>query len=223
MDLATLSSPARDPASTFLPQSRGAGLPDGLPWGTANGNCGPTSVVNALRFVGLDVPGFHGERSQSAIDAARVMMTGVNDPSKATTKSQQAAAMRDAGARVDASFSLLEGLAAVRRGAALLIGGNRAATRWPRRPDDPPPTAPAAHAVVVVRGAANAAPGTYTLLDPALDAPRSVTTRQLRDFVQLTAPDRMLRPGLIVTDPATMSPTVAARRRASEPSPLPAR
>lgn len=184
--------------ATFLPQFRSPGLPDGLPWGPANGNCGPTSIVNALRLVGLDVPGFRGERTQAVIDAARRLTTGSNDPGAATTKHQQAFALRAAGAEVDVTRSLHAGLEAVRRGAALLIGGDRAAAGWPRRADDPPPAGQANHAAVVARHV----PGTdrYVVYDPALHVPVEVDVRQLERFTQSTG-DRMLRLGLAVSAP----------------------
>lgn len=187
------STPPAD--ASFLPQFRGPGLPDGLPWGPDNGNCGPASVVNALRLVGLDVPGFAGERSQAAIDAARLLMTGENDPTRATTKQQQADAMRAVGAVVDATHSFAAALEAVRDGAVLLLGGNRAAAGWPRRPDDAPPTGVAAHAVVVARH--EPAQDRYVVYDPALAAPVTVDAGQLLAFTQASDGDRMLRPGLV--------------------------
>lgn len=187
--------------STFLPQFRSPGLPDGLPWGPDNGNCGPTSVVNALRLVGLDVPGFAGERRQAVIDAARVLMTGANDPSAATTKQQQAHALRVAGASVEATHSLSAALEAVREGAVLLLGGNRAAEGWPRRPDDPPPAGVAGHAVVIARH--EAAGDRYVVHDPALLAPVRVDATQLLAFTQAADGDRMLRPGLVTRAPAS--------------------
>lgn len=185
--------------STFLPQFQSPGLPDGIPWGPHNGNCGPASIVNALRLVGLDIPGFRGERTQAVIDAARILATGVNDPSRATTKQQQAAAMRAAGADVTATSSLGEGLRAVRAGAVLLIGGDRAAAGWPRRPDDPPPTKVAPHAAVVARYVQGE--DRYVVFDPALLAPVRVDARQLAAFTQAVAGDQMLRLGLVVRRP----------------------
>jgi len=187
--LPATSTPIVD--STFLPQFRSPGLPDGMPWGPANGNCGPTSLVNALRLVGLDVPGFQGERSQAVIDAARALITGGGaDPTSSTTKHHQAFALRAAGADVHVTRSLAAGLEAVRDGAALLIGGDRAARGWPRRTDDPPPTGVANHAAVVARHV----PGTdrYVVYDPALEAPVEVDAAQLAAFTQATDGDRML-------------------------------
>lgn len=187
--------PVRDD-STFLPQFRSPGLPDGMPWGPDNGNCGPTSIVNALRLVGLDVPGFRGERTQAVIDAARVLTTGTNDPTAPTTKQQQAIALRTAGASVDVTRSLDAGLQAVRDGAVLLLGGDRAARGWPRRTDDPPPTKVANHAAVVARY--EAATDRYVVFDPALYAPVRVDATQLAAFTQVTDGANMLRLGLIV-------------------------
>lgn len=187
--------------SSFLPQFRSPGLPDGLPWGPDNGNCGPASIVNALRLVGLDVPGFRGERTQAVIDAARVLTTGTNDPSAATTKQQQAAALRSAGADVHATRSLPAALEAVRQGAVLLLGGDRAAAGWPRRPDDPPPTKVANHAAVVARYEADA--DRYVVFDPALFAPVYVAAEQLAAFTQATDGERMLRLGLVVRGAAS--------------------
>lgn len=207
MQLAVLTSSTGAPPtrvasdSTFLPQFRSPGLPDGITWGPHNGNCGPASIVNALRLVGLDVPGFRGERAQAVIDAARILATGQNQPWTATTKVQQAHALRAAGAQVHASSSLSEGLRAVREGAVLLVGGNRAARGWPRRPDDPPPSGVAAHAAVVARYVA--ATGRYVVHDPALFAPVEVDAEQLAAFTQALDGERMLRVGLAVRGPAT--------------------
>jgi hypothetical protein len=187
--------PVRDD-STFLPQFRSPGLPDGMPWGPDNGNCGPTSIVNALRLVGLDVPGFRGERTQAVIDAARVLTTGTNDPSAPTNKQQQAIALRAAGADVGITRSLDAGLQAVRDGAVLLLGGDRAAAGWPRRADDPPPTKVANHAAVVARY--EAATDRYVVFDPALHAPVHVDAAQLAAFTQVTDGVHMLRLGLVV-------------------------
>lgn len=192
-------TPVRDD-SVFLPQFRSPGLPDGLPWGPDNGNCGPTSVVNALRLVGLDVPGFRGERSQAVIDAARVLATGANDSTAATTKEQQARALRAAGADVEATRSLPEALRAVREGAVLLIGGDRAADGWPRRPDDPPPAGVSNHGAVVARYVPDT--GRYVVFDTALFAPVHVDAKQLATFTQVTDGAQMLRLGLVVRDPA---------------------
>jgi hypothetical protein len=197
--VAPITHPVRDD-SVFLPQFRSSGLPDGLPWGRANGNCGPTSIVNALRLVGLDVPGFHGERSEAVIDAARVLVTGSNDPSAPTSKDQQAFALRAAGADVHVTRSLDAGLAAVRDGAVLVLGGNRAAPGWPRRPDDAPPSGVASHAAVVSR--LDPSTGRYVVLDSALDAPVQVDAAQLAAFTQVDDAARMLRLGLVVRAPS---------------------
>lgn len=186
--------------ATFLPQHRSPLLPDGLPWGAANGNCGPAAIVNALRLVGLDVPGFRGERSQAVIDAARVLATGNADSSRATLKSQQAFALRAAGADVEPTTSLASTLSAVRAGAAALVGGDRAAAGWPRRSDDPPPAGVANHAAVIAGYLRDS--DRYVVNDPALDQPVEVSAAQLAAFTQATAGERMLRPALLVRRPA---------------------
>jgi hypothetical protein len=194
---AVVPLPVRDD-SVFVPQFRGPGLPDGLPWGRENGNCGPTSVVNALRLVGRDVPGFHGERSQAVIDAARQLVTGSNDPSAPTRKSQQAFALRAAGADAHVTRSLTTALDQVRDGAVLLLGGNRAAPGWPRRPDDAKPSGVANHAVVVAR--VEPEQGLFRVFDPALDTPVSVDADQLAAFTQVDDAARMLRLGIVVRE-----------------------
>jgi hypothetical protein len=223
MQLAAPASPAvavpRAPVAradaTFLPQFRSPGLPDGMPWGPDNGNCGPASIVNALRLVGLDMPGFRGERTQAVIDAARVLTTGTNDPTAPTTKHQQAFALRAAGADVGVTKSLLAGLEAVREGAVLLVGGNRAAHAWPRRPDDPPPVGVANHAAVVARY--EAATDRYVVFDPALHAPVHVDAAQLAAFTQVADGDRMLRLGLVVNAPAANPDTQAGTNETGRP------
>jgi hypothetical protein len=198
--VAASAHPVRDDR-VFVPQFRSPGLPDGLPFGPGNGNCGPTSIVNALRLVGLDVPGFHGERSQAVIDAARTLVTGALDPGSSTNKHQQAFALRAAGADVHVTRSLPAALDAVRDGAVLLLGGDRAASGWPRRPDDPPRTGVASHAAVVSRF--DETTGRYVVLDPALEAPVQVDASQLAAFTQVDDGARMLRLGLLVREPGT--------------------
>lgn len=196
-----LSTPPHAPSPiAFMPQYRSALLPDGLPWGPNNGNCGPTSIVNVLRLVGLDVPGFSGQRSQAVIDAARKLVSGNADPSAATTKTQQAFALRAAGAHVNVTRSLNAALDDARRGVAILIGGNRAAADWPRRADDPPPTKVASHAAVIA--AYDRLSDRFTVLDPALPAPVMVTAHQIRLFTEADAlSGRMPRLALSVTNP----------------------
>jgi hypothetical protein len=195
---APAASPRRDD-SVFVTQFRSPLLPDGLAWGPDNGKCGPTTIVNARRLVGLDVPGFHGERTQAVIDAARLMATGENDSTKATTKDQQALALRAAGAHVEVTRSLSEGLRAVREGAVLVIGGNRAADGWPRRPDDAPPAGVASHGAVISRWVPET--NRYVVFDPALFGPVHVDARQLAAFTQVVDGEQMLRLGLVVTNP----------------------
>ena len=188
-----------DPAVAFVPQFRSPGLPDGEPWGPQNGNCGPTSIVNALRLVGLDVPGFHGEHTQAAIDAARMLATGSADMALPTLKSQQAFALRSAGADVDISRSLTDTLTAVRGGAVALIGGNRAADLWPRRADDAPPVGVANHAAVIAAYRPHS--DDYLIDDPALPRPVAASEAQLASFTQVSDGARMLRVALLVHGP----------------------
>lgn len=184
---------------TFMPQYRSAGLPDGLPWGDKNGNCGPTSIVNILRLVGLDVPGFRGERTQAVIDAARLLTSGTADPSRPTVKSQQAFALRAAGAEVAVTRSLPAALADVRRGVAILIGGDRAVPQWPIRHDEAPIGRVSNHAAVVASYIP--ARDRYVVLDPALPGPAEVTAAQLAAFTQAAPTGRMPRLALSVTNP----------------------
>lgn len=193
--------PVPGEVGTFLPQFRSPLLPDGIAWGAANGNCGPASIVNALRLVGLDVPGFQGERSQAVIDAARRLATGSVEDGVATLKTQQAFALRAAGADVHVTHSLDAGLDAVRSGAVLVLGGDRAARGWPRRSDDPAPSAVANHAVVVAR-ALDGDPDRFVVFDPALPAPTVVDGTQLDAFTQAVTGARMPRLGLVVRAPA---------------------
>ncbi|MCW2926189.1 MAG: hypothetical protein JWM86_157 [Thermoleophilia bacterium] len=184
----------------FLPQYRSPGLPDGLPWGERNGNCGPASIVNALRLVGLDVPGFAGERTQAVIDAARRLATGSSESTGATLKTQQAFALRAAGADVHVTYGLGTALADVRAGAVLLLGGDRAARSWPRRADDGASTAVANHAAVVA--GYDEADGRYVVIDPALAGPVRVDAAQIAAFAQADAAGSMPRLGLLVRAPA---------------------
>jgi len=200
-------APAPEPAPALAPagegnaqavhmtQYRSMTLPDGPPIG--NANCGPTSAVMGLRLLGLDVPGFHGERTEQVIDAARLIATGSLDRSLGTTKSQQARILVAGGASIHGTIDLDEALAAVRAGAVALVGGDFNAPQWKAMSGRPSvdESTPAAHAIVV--SSFDRERQQYWVNDPLLTTPRSVTRTQLDSFTGTTGGGALASPAII--------------------------
>jgi hypothetical protein len=218
--LAAASGPEAGPAASatavHLTQHASRRLPDGLPVG--NSNCGPTSTVVALRLLGLDVPGFTGQATQQAIDAARIIATGRNDPDDPTTKSQQAKVLLAGGARVGATVMLDEALAAVRSGTRVaVLGGNLNASGWFDYPGRPRGgrLPDAGHCIVVSEW--DRASGLYVVNDPMLATPVAATAKQLTSFAQAGPSSRMPRPALVAWRDAApvvgAAPSIAFQRR----------
>jgi hypothetical protein len=139
--VATAATPVAIPASTIAPrrphdywtshiaQFRGAYLPDGP---QMRPNCGPASVTMALRMIGLDIPGFSGQRSSAVLDQARIIATGRNDTSVGTTDAELERLISAAGGRWSESqdFNQLTGW--VKQGIPVVMSGNPA-HGWNRR------------------------------------------------------------------------------------------
>jgi hypothetical protein len=199
----------RDVAMTQEPSYR---TPDAV--GEGNGNCGPTSAVMALRLVGLDVPGFHGERTQKAIDAARILATGANDANDWTNANEMRRALEAGGAIVREANGVNDTLDAVRQGKVALILGNVNTAGWPGGSHIPPTydkDAWAGHFVVASRYYPER--DAYAINDPGDPHPYFVTGDQLRRFA--TGGDgENINPGiaLVVDGPATtVRPSVVRR------------
>lgn len=193
----TVASIVRSPQAVHMTQYSSSVVPDALPLG--NTNCGPTSAVIALRLLGLDVPGFHGERTEQVIDAARMIATGSPRSTDGTTKNEQARVLITGGANVQATRSLEVTLDAVRNGAVAVLGGDFNADRWRALPSRPRinERIPAPHALVV--SAYDAASQRFWVNDPMLTTPRSVTAEDIASFTSTNGSQIMKNLALIAT------------------------
>lgn len=106
-----------------IAQYRGAYLADGP---TMRPNCGPASVTIALRLIGLDIPGFRGERSEAVLDRARVIATGRNDTTVGTTDAELKRLISASGARWEESRDLSQITRWVKQGIPVVLSGNPA-------------------------------------------------------------------------------------------------
>lgn len=89
-----------------------------------NRDCGPASVLMALRMVGLKLPGGVGGLSaQAQIDGVR-SLAGKAARAVETTNHDLNRALRRAGARVRETFSHSEIAAAIRSGRPVILNGN---------------------------------------------------------------------------------------------------
>jgi hypothetical protein len=95
-------------------------------------NCGPASVTMALRMVGLDIPGFSGQRSEAVLDKARIIGTGKNDQSVGTTDSELEKVVQSAGGRWTESTNLDQLLGWAQSGVPVILAGNPSGA-WDRR------------------------------------------------------------------------------------------
>ncbi len=186
-----------DPSAVHLTQHRSPLLPDGIPAGAGNGNCGPTSALIALRLLGLDLPGHEGQRTQAAIDAARMVATGALDRGASTTKAQQARVLVAGGAQVMRTRSLAATLDAVRRGAVAVIGGNTNARGWYMWSlrDPAQINRVAGHAVVVSQYIPEL--DEYVVNDPMQSRVVHVSAAQLTAFTDAHAGAAMTREALV--------------------------
>ncbi|MCW2926249.1 MAG: hypothetical protein JWM86_217 [Thermoleophilia bacterium] len=106
-----------------IAQFAGKYLPDGP---SMRPNCGPASVTMALRMVGLDIPGFSGQNSESVLDKARVLATGKNDVSVGTTDSELESLISKSGAQWSESTNFGEVTNWVKQGIPVVLSGNPA-------------------------------------------------------------------------------------------------
>lgn len=106
-----------------IAQFAGKYLPDGP---TMRPNCGPASVTMALRMIGLDIPGFSGQNSESVLDKARVLATGQNNTAVGTTDSELETLISKSGAKWSESTNFGEVTNWVKQGIPVVLSGNPA-------------------------------------------------------------------------------------------------
>jgi hypothetical protein len=124
---ATTTAPATKPKldywNSHIAQFKGKYLPDGP---DMRPNCGPASVTMALRMIGLDIPGFNGQRSEAVLDKARVLATGKNDVTVGTTDSELERLITASGGKWSESNNLDQILGWVDQGIPVILAGNPA-------------------------------------------------------------------------------------------------
>lgn len=111
----------RTPSSVHISQFRNRYNPNGPAMAP---NCGPASVAMALRLIGLDVPGFQGQKDQRVLDTARIIGTGKNDTSVGTTDSELEKVVNAAGGRWTESTNLDQMLGWAKSGVPVILAGN---------------------------------------------------------------------------------------------------
>lgn len=109
--------------SIHIAQFRGPYLPDGP---TMRPNCGPASVVMALRKIGLDIPGFNGENSEAVLDKARILATGQNNIAVGTTDSELERLIEASGGKWSESTNFAEMTQWIKSGVPVVLAGNPA-------------------------------------------------------------------------------------------------
>lgn len=147
-----------------------------------NANCGPTAAVMALRLLGKDVPGFHGEDTQQVIDAARMLSTGNPDEYQYTYPHEIARVLVAGDARPTRTRSLETVLRSARHNIPAIILGNSTAPGWYDSEFNSPKVAPSYTGHFVVISRYDAKTKRYTLNDPILQGPVYVTEDQIRAF-----------------------------------------
>lgn len=154
-------------------------------------NCGPASALIAVRLLGLDLPGFHDEHSQTAIEEAR-RLTGRSTSQDMETKFLFPI-LAAAGAKGRVVTGLDTALSNVRKGRPTIIGGNALAPgSWSN------PTGVDRGKVghwVCVSGF-DKSTQKYIVDDPEWVTPVSVTKKQLRNFF---GPDDYWDAGVVVS------------------------
>lgn len=95
-------------------------------------NCGPASVTMALRMVGLDIPGFKGQRDQRVLDKARIIATGKNDTRVGTTDTELERVIKASGGKFSESSNFSTLTSWIKKGVPVIMAGNPAYA-WNKR------------------------------------------------------------------------------------------
>lgn len=149
-----------------------------------NANCGPTSVVNALRLVGLDAPGFELQKSQQAIDAVRFLADGAGSgpQDRPTSPLDIVRAIDAVGGGTRYALTTDELLRAVRDGRPAIAGGYSSNATWRGDGDRAASDArlPVGHFIVVSEYQPST--GMFLVNGPEHDHVTSVTKEQIHAF-----------------------------------------
>jgi hypothetical protein len=148
-----------------------------------NADCLPTSVVMALRLVGRDVPGFHGQHTHAAVDAARRLVTGRDDRHAGVDPRLVTRALDKLHVPSVATGHIRSLLAAVRAGHPVILSGHEEAQGTWMRPHGFS-WGPMQDMHAVVLSGYTAARHAYSLNDPANPGVLAVTRRQIASFVK---------------------------------------
>ena len=171
----------RDPAEIHISQVGDEVYNPGAPGATAN--CGPTTVLMAIRLLGLDVPGAERYRGEELVTYVRLIATGKADCLVGTTNVHLQRVLTQSGCAYRVLRHPKDMLAAVRRGEPVIMAGNPTAAgcythrfdyidirRWD-----------GGHWILVSRY--NPERATYTVNDPqSTIGPIEVTDRELHAF-----------------------------------------
>lgn len=167
------------PATAHIAQFRGAYNPDGPSMAP---NCGPASVAMALRLVGLDVPGYSGQRSNDVLTKARIIATGRNDTRVGTTDTELERVVTAAGGRWSESSNLNQLLGWVQQGYPVILAGNPSGAWNKRFPSNQIYPYNGGHWVTV--SGFNRSTGNYIVNDPLSQiGPIEVPPRELSQYM----------------------------------------
>jgi len=81
-------------------------------------------VTMALRMIGLDIPGFNGQRSEAVLDKARTIATGKNDVSVGTTDAELEKLVSASGGKWSESQDVGQITNWVKKGIPVVLSGN---------------------------------------------------------------------------------------------------
>jgi hypothetical protein len=112
----------REPAEIHISQVGDEVYNAGAPNATAN--CGPATVLMAVRLFGLDVPGAERYRGEDLIAYVRQMMTGNTDRLVGTNNLHLDRVLKLSGISSRVLRHPKDMLSAVRRGEPVIMGGN---------------------------------------------------------------------------------------------------
>lgn len=130
---ATRSTAVSIPSSSVAPRTQfdywtkhiaqfgGKYLPDGP---SMRPNCGPASATMALRMIGLDIPGFSGQNSESVLDQARILATGKNDTSVGTTDDELERLINKSGGQWSETTNFEQVKSWAKQGIPVILSGN---------------------------------------------------------------------------------------------------